>query len=126
MKTVLIDGAAITDEASLHEEFAVKMGFAGFYGHNWNAWIDCMSYITEPEAEMVEVHVSVGEELQVKVSEGRALEQRCPDLVKVLLECTDFVNERFERFGEGTRIHVLLDDAAQQAIAPDGPAAGTS
>jgi len=113
MKTVLINGTTITDEGTLHEELAAKMGFPGFYGQNWNAWIDCMSYITEPEAEMTEVHVAAGEELQLCVSGGRELEERCPDLVKILLECTDFVNERFQNAGEDTRIRVLLDDAAQ-------------
>jgi RNAse (barnase) inhibitor barstar len=119
MKTVLINGRVITDEGVLHDEFAAEMGFPGFYGQNWDAWIDCMSYITEPEAEMTKVHVAVGEELQVCVSDGRELERLCPDLVKNLLECTEFVNERFKRRGEDTRIRVSLD-AAQQGVAPDG------
>ena len=115
MVTILINGVTITDEDSLHEEFAATMGFPGFYGYNWDAWIDCMSYITEPEAGMTRVQVAIGEELQVCVRDGRALEQRCPDLTKNLLECTDLVNERFQRRGQTTRIRVLLDDAAQPA-----------
>jgi RNAse (barnase) inhibitor barstar len=126
MKTVVIDGAAIVDEPSLHREFAAKMGFAGFYGHNWDAWIDCMGYITEPEAKMTEVHVASGDELLLKVVDGHALERRCPELVKVLLECGDFANERLQRRGEGTRIRVFLGGAAQQAVAADDPAAGKS
>ena len=126
MKTVVIDGAAITDEASLHREFAAKMGFAGFYGHNWDAWIDCMGYITEPEAKMTEVHVAVGDELLLKVLDGRALERRCPDVVKALLECGDFANERLQNHGETTRIRVLLDGAAQQSVAANDSTAGKS
>jgi len=117
MKTVLINGTAITDEAALHLEFAAKLGFPGVYGENWDAWIDCMSYVTEPEAEMTDVHVGVGEEVQICVSGGRDLERRCPELVKALLECTDFVNERFQARGEGTRIRVLLDGDAPQGVA---------
>ena len=112
------------DEASLHREFAAKMGFAGFYGHNWDAWIDCMGYLTDPEAKMTEVHVAIGEELLLRVLDGRSLQRRCPDLVKALLECGDFANERLQNHGEGTRIRILLDDAAHQAVAADDPAAG--
>ena len=75
---------------------------------------------------MRDVHVAVGDELLLKVLDGRALERRCPDVVKALLECEDFANERLQNHGETTRIRVLLDGAAQQSVAADDSAAGKS
>ena len=70
-----------------------------------------MSYITEPEAMMTAVDVAPGEELLVTVVGGQQPRARCPELVKALLECTGFANERLDQIGESTRIRVLLEDA---------------
>jgi RNAse (barnase) inhibitor barstar len=126
MKTVTINGAAISDEDSLHDEFSTKLGFAGYCGRNRNAWIDCMSYLTEPSADIIAAQVEAGEELCLRILDGVGLEKRCPDLVKTLLECTEFVNDRYLSTGECTRISVVLDPAGEQADEPVGPAAGTS
>ena len=58
MPLVRIDGSTIKDEDTFHDVFSTAFGSPGFYGQNMSAWIDCMSYLDEPEAEMTSVHGS--------------------------------------------------------------------
>jgi RNAse (barnase) inhibitor barstar len=94
MKTIRLDGTAIRDETSFHRECQRVLGFPGFYGANWNAWIDCMSYIDDPAAEMSAVHVAAGERLEIEVTDTTGLSKRCPDVLQALVECTAAVNDR--------------------------------
>lgn len=59
-----------------------------------NAWIDCMSYLDDPAAEMSSVHVAPGEALMLVIEEGMSLKARCPDVYENLIECSAFVNWR--------------------------------
>jgi RNAse (barnase) inhibitor barstar len=113
MRSVSIPASAITDEKSLHREFATAMGFPVFYGGNWDAWIDCMSSLTSPEAGMTAFHLSCDEQLRIDVVGGTSLQTRCPEVVATLVACAQAVNERFETHGETARITLrLLDGAA--------------
>ncbi|WP_304350060.1 barstar family protein [Comamonas testosteroni] len=38
MKTFVVEGAAIADEASFHEVFLKAFDFSAFYGRSMNAW----------------------------------------------------------------------------------------
>ena len=80
------------------------IGFPAFYGANWNAWIDCMSYLDDVDAGMSSVHVHAGEQLAIELTETTALWKRCPDVIRDLLECTAAVNERFVASDSGTRL----------------------
>jgi RNAse (barnase) inhibitor barstar len=94
MKTVRLDGAAIRDEASFHCECQRVLGFPGFYGANWNAWIDCMSSIDDPAAGMSAIHVAAGERLEIEVTDTTGLSKRCSGILLALVECTATVNDR--------------------------------
>jgi RNAse (barnase) inhibitor barstar len=39
----------ISDWKSFHAEFRRVFGFPEFYGHNMDAWIDCMTSLDEPQ-----------------------------------------------------------------------------
>jgi len=112
MRTVRIQASAIDGELSLHREFASVMGFPGFYGENWNAWIDCMSYLTSPDAGMTTFHLASDEELRVDLVDGNSLQLRCPKVFETLAECAEAVNERFKSHGERALITISIVEGA--------------
>ena len=88
------------------------MGFPGFYGGNWNAWIDCMSCMTSPEAGMTTFHLAPDEELRVDLVGGNSLRVRCPKVFETLAECAETVNGRFKSHGERARITINIVEGA--------------
>ncbi len=57
---VSLDCDKISGWRSFHEEFARVFGFPDFYGKNMNAWIDCMTYVDDPDSGMSTVHCERG------------------------------------------------------------------
>ena len=112
MRVVRLQASAIHDERSLHREFALVMGFPGFYGGNWDAWIDCMSYLTFPDAGMTAFHIAADEELRVDLVGGKSLQVRCPKVLETLAECSETVNGRFKSHGERARITINFVEGA--------------
>jgi hypothetical protein len=94
MKKVIVDGAAIVDEPSFHKVFSEAFGFPGFYGNNLNAWIDCMSYLDDPQSGMSTVRIESGDTLTIVVENATQFKTNCPDLWLAFLECVAFVNWR--------------------------------
>lgn len=84
----------ITDWASFHTVCADTMGFPAFYGRNQNAWIDCMSYLDDPEAGMTRQTVAPGELFHLEIADAEDFQNRAPEIFKALIECTAFVNRR--------------------------------
>lgn len=60
MQVVRINGDDIHGRETFHSVFAAAFGFPAFYGENMNAWIDCMSYLAYPDAEMSTNHAPPG------------------------------------------------------------------
>lgn len=81
MRTVRIDCERIRDEATLHDVFAEAFNFPGYYGRNWNAWIDCMGDLGDGVTAV-----------ELKNVTGFAVS--CPELYAALVECAAFVNWR--------------------------------
>lgn len=101
MNLVCIDGARIRDEDTFHVVFSEAFGYPQFYGRNFNAWIDCMSYLDEPGAAgMSSVHVPVGQQLTIQVNNAGDMKARCPDVWLAFLEAVAFVNWRRTQNGE--------------------------
>ena len=108
MSTVRLDGTAIRDEVSFHRECQRALGFPGFYGANWNAWIDCMSYVDDPAAGMSAIHVGAHGHLEMELTDTTQISKRCPAVLQALVECTAAVNERFARSGSSTRLSLTF------------------
>ena len=108
MSTVRLDGTAIRDEVSFHRECQRALGFPEFYGGNWNAWIDCMSYLADPTAVMSAIHVRGDEHLELEVTDTTGLSKRCAGVLADLIECTAVVNERFVTSGSGVRLSLTF------------------
>jgi hypothetical protein len=99
----------ITDWASFHDVFAVALGFPGFYGRNLDAWIDCMSYLDEPESGMTQIQVEPGGQLSLIIDGASGLRDRCPEIFAALVECSTFVNERRVEQGLPAVLALRLD-----------------
>ncbi|MBU1345652.1 MAG: barstar family protein [Alphaproteobacteria bacterium] len=97
----------ITDWPSFHKLFAHVLGFPAYYGMNMDAWIDCMTYADEPEAQMLAKGVPPGELLTLQINDAADFAVRCPEQFKALVECTAFVNYRRVEIG-GTPVLCLL------------------
>ena len=97
---VRIDGSKIRDFDSFHGEFADVFGFPGFYGCNMNAWIDCMTYLDDPEAGMTKLHVKQGGMLILVIDNATQMKKQCKEVFEALCELTAFVNWRRMDMGE--------------------------
>jgi len=98
--TVRIETRRIRDWDSFHTIFADAFGFPGFYGRNMDAWIDCMTYLDEPEAEMTRVTVAPGNVVVIQLDEVDDFAKRCPNQYRAVIECSAFVNFRRLDVGE--------------------------
>ena len=88
---VRIDCSEATDP---HDLFAEAFGLPDFYGHNWDAWIDCMSHLDEPDAGLSSIHVEKGGIVTIHLSHAETLKRNQPDLLAALCESAAFVNWR--------------------------------
>lgn len=93
MNIVKLDGRKIAE--SFHEYFAEQFGFPDFYGHNMDAWIDCMTYIDEPESGMVTKNfIKQGESVTLHIDHVGFLKNNNREAYDDLIECSAFVNYR--------------------------------
>jgi len=96
------------DGPSFHSTFAKAFGFPDFYGRNMDAWIDCMTYLDDPDAAMSTVQVPSGEVLSLVVENADHLKEHCPKEFADLLECSAFVNWRRVELGSSPIIALAL------------------
>jgi RNAse (barnase) inhibitor barstar len=108
LQTLVLPTERITDWPSFHAVCARLFGFPAFYGNNMNAWIDCMSDLTE-DAGMTAVRLRTGETLTLRVPGYEAFARVCPEVSAALLECTAFVNQRYMNAKQSTRISLVLE-----------------
>jgi RNAse (barnase) inhibitor barstar len=89
-----IDTRTITDWDSFHSVFAATFGFTDFYGRNMNAWIDCLTYIDDPDDAMTRIHAPSGGVVVIHLEHARDFRNRCPELFDAIVKCSSFVNYR--------------------------------
>ncbi len=100
MTVVPIPTSRITDWRTFHDVFAETLGFPGYYGRNGNAWIDCMTYVDEPDLGMTRIAVGEGDVLTLQLGEVADFAARCPEQYAALIDWTAFVNYRRLELGE--------------------------
>lgn len=91
---IAIPAPLISDWESFHTVFEKVLGFPAYYGRNMDAWIDCMTYVDDPDAGMVGAPVERGELLTLRLDDAADFEVRCPEQYAALIECAAFVNYR--------------------------------
>lgn len=98
---VKLDTRRIKDRASFHDVFAETFGFPAYYGRNMDAWIDCISYLNDPEGTDNSVSAGPGEIVVLQLDYVDDFAERCPELYDALIECAAFVNWRQIEAGSG-------------------------
>ena len=79
--SIEIDCSGMT-ELSLNIKMKELLGFPDFYGMNWDAMIDCLSYMRQPSAGMS----------NVALKEDEALVIYCKNLSEASFEVAEFVD----------------------------------
>ena len=105
-----LDGQKVSDAEEFHSEFAQAFGFPDFYGRNMDAWIDCMSCLDDPVGNISSVNVEPGSTITIKITNHSYLKEIAPQLWADLLNCTEFVNERFINAASETRLALEIAD----------------
>ncbi len=72
-----------------------EFGFPDFYGMNMDAWIDCLTYLDEGDG-MCRFSLTKGEMLHIEVFDTEDFNFRLPEIFDALVECSAFVNRRYE------------------------------
>lgn len=108
MASVTLKTRSIVDMASFHNQCVAVLGFPEFYGRNMNAWIDCLSTLTEESNGMSSFQLRSQEQLFISVPEFEEFSKRVPDVSAALLDCTSFVNRRYVEAGDIPRLVLVL------------------
>lgn len=108
VKVLIIPTSQITDWNSFHDVFEQALGFPSFYGRNMDAWIDCMTYLDDPEAGMTAVTVRAGGIIILRIENASEFRTRCPEQYEALVECSAFVNWRRVENGHSPVLALML------------------
>lgn len=86
--------------------FAEIFGFPAYYGRNMDAWIDCMTWLDDPDAGMTTLEFLAGTPIVLALDNVSDMKRACPDAYAGLVECSAFVN--FRRIESGYTPLILL------------------
>lgn len=101
MILIPIDTRLIRDWDSFHSVFADAFGFPSYYGRNMNAWIDCMSYLNDPEVVDTTMKANPGGVVTLQLNYVDEFAEHCPELFSTVQESVAFVNWRQIEAGRG-------------------------
>jgi Barstar (barnase inhibitor) len=96
MPVIRLDAARLRDWETFHTVFASTFGFPDFYGRNMDAWIDCMSDLSE-DTGMTTVQGSPTDPVVLHLDNIDAVPK---ELYLALVECSAFVNWRRLEMGD--------------------------
>jgi len=106
MALAQLDGDKITDWASFHALSQQVFGFPDTYGHNLNAWVDCLSYLRDEDG-MSRFKLFPNEVLKIELLHAEALRARHPEIVDEMAFCIDAINERYSDYGEKPALELV-------------------
>lgn len=99
MATIRLDGALLVDAAAFHAASQKAFGFPDTYGHSFDAWVDCLSYLRDEEA-MAAFHLDPKEVLTIEITAAAAFKAQAPDLLEEMQFCIAAINDRYTDYGE--------------------------
>lgn len=106
---LMIKASGIYDWDSFHDVFQEAFEFPEFYGRNMDAFVDCLTYLDEPETGMTRFIISPGEVFVLTLQGADDLKVRLPDVYMALVESLDSVNKRRIEVGKPAVISLNLD-----------------
>lgn len=105
MPRVVLPTNEIRNEKTFHAVCQRVFGFPDIYAHTMDAWVDCLSCLDDPSAEMSSLTLAPGELLLIVVPDTANLKQEIfDDLIDGAIE----VNARFVRRGKSPLIGLVL------------------
>ena len=107
MAVAELNGAAILDEASFHQQSREAFGFPDTYAASIDAWVDCMSYLRDDE-NMTRFRLKPNEVLEIVILESGKMQAAAPDLLEEITFCVGGINERYEDYGEKPALKLTL------------------
>ena len=107
MATAILDGKAITDEASFHAQCMQAFGFPEFYANSMDAWVDCLSYLRDEDG-MSKFRLKPNEVLEIVLQDAESMKAQAPDLLEEVTFCVAGINERYEDYGEKPALKLTL------------------
>jgi hypothetical protein len=107
LASVILDGAAIRDEASFHAASRAAFGFNEHVAPTMDSWIDALSYLRDADG-MTKFRLQANEVLEIVVANAAAMKTACPDLLEELTYCVGGINERYEDYGEKPALKLTL------------------
>ena len=107
MATVVLDGAAIRDEASFHAASRAAFGFDEHVAATMDSWIDALSYLRDDE-NMTQFRLKPNEVLEIVIGTAAAMQAAVPDLLEEVTFCVGGINERYEDYGEKPALKLVL------------------
>jgi len=101
-----VNGAAIADWPSFHDEFSRAFRFFDGYGRNPNAWIDCMTDLHGPRA-LSDLQLPPDEPIEIILKDSASLATSYPEILAELLILVQFANDRYAQARQRARITVI-------------------
>ena len=105
-RDVVIDGRDLTSWESFHAVFAREFRFFAGYGRNMDAWIDCMSSLDEVDG-VTDFRLSDEEGVSLQIRNFAEFYRTSAEIASALVECTAFVNRRYQEWNSRTRIAIV-------------------
>lgn len=107
MASIQLDGALLVDAAAFHAASQKALGFPASYGHSFDAWVDCLSYLRDEEA-MAAVRLGANEVLHIEIHNAAAFQAQAPDLLEEMRFCIAAINDRYADYGELPALALVL------------------
>lgn len=105
MPRIVLPTHEIRNEKTFHAVCQRVFGFPDFYGHTMDAWIDCLSCMDDPSAEMSSLTLAPGELLVIVVPDSAELRD---EVFNALIDGTIAVNTRFVERGKPPLVALVL------------------
>jgi RNAse (barnase) inhibitor barstar len=101
-----VNGAAIFDWPSFHDEFSRAFRFFDRYGRNRDAWIDCMTDLHGPNA-LSGLRLPADEPIEIVLNDSATLAKSYPEMFAELVTLVRYANDRYAEAQERVRITVI-------------------
>ena len=105
MAEIRVNGAAIVDWSSFHDEFQRAFRFFEGYGRNEHAWVDCMTDL-HGSRSLSGLALPSAEQVEIVLEGSAALATLRPEILVGLLELVAAANEKYSEMESPVRITV--------------------